>query len=300
MAKRRAGAKNKVPLEILYGDDIASDSLVLSGMRNLERELNEQFKQERVTAAETERLTSQIYRSVFQVADKDGQAKAAQNELKKLGARWAKLPLKRPKRQKAKQRVFPGSIAATLAPPFNYQWTWSATSRNPSMELSADRNTGDMSFYIWTKGSTCSGSARAANGIFFRPVTENGILRLWANPAFDYAWLTSGIFRTGHSDAFIGLYVGRYNLSGGFAGAVVNQTVTLWDDSPTLGSSGLRTGSNSGYPLFAQFDVDRSHWYALWVWCGGRAKGDAGDLISGSMALSRLNVNVPSITWELF
>lgn len=300
MAKRRVGPQDKVPLEFLFGDDIASDSLVLHGMRDLERELNEQFKWERVAAAETARQTGQIYRSFFKGVDNGDHAKAAQNELRKLDTRLAKRRLKRPKRRKAKQRIFPGSIAATLTPPFNYQWTWKATSNRPSLELSADRSTSDMAFYIWTRGATCAGSARAAQGTFFRPITENGILRLWANPAFEYAWLTNGIFRTGHSDAFIGLYVGRYDLSGGFDGTVLNQTVTLWDDSPSLGRSGLRTGSNSGFPLFAQFDVDRSHWYALWAWCGGRATGDAGDLLSGSMALSRLNVNVSSITWELF
>ena len=87
MAKKRAHTKDdRVPLEFLYGDDIASDSLMLRGMHDLERELNEQFKQERTAATETARHMSQTYRSLFKGLGKDDRVKAAHKDLRKLSA----------------------------------------------------------------------------------------------------------------------------------------------------------------------------------------------------------------------
>src|SRR5262249_9727625 len=179
-------------------------------------------------------------------------------------------------------RIFPGSIGATVAPPFNYQWTWNATSGGPSLSVSANRNTGQMGFSIWNASRDASGTARAAVGILFRPITENGILRLSAKPAFNYLWWTICALASAHSDAFIGLYVGRYNWSGGFDAAPVSQMISLWNDDSWWAGAGSHSGSNSGFPLIAQFNVDRSHFYALWVWCGGRATGAGWGVFFGS------------------
>jgi len=158
-----------------------------------------------------------------------------------------------------------------------------------------------MTFSIWNAGNDASGSARAAVGIYFRPTTANGILRLTSNPAFNFSWWTYCVLASAHSDAFIGLYVGRYTLSGGFDGAPVNQQISLWNDDSWWAGAGSHSGSNSAFPLFAQFNVDRSHYYALWVWCGGRASGAGwGSAFWGSGAGSNLSVTVPSIFWELF
>src|SRR5262245_28137063 len=113
-------------------------------------------------------------------------------------------------------------------------------------------------------------------------------------------WSTYCVLASAHSDAFIGLYVGRYNVSGGFDGAPVSQIIRLWNDDSWWYGAGSHSGSNSGFPLIAQFNVDWSHFYALWVWCGGRATGEGFGTFSGSGAGSQLSVAVPSMTWELF
>src|SRR4029453_11644215 len=94
------------------------------------------------------------------------------------------------------QRIFLGSIGATVTVPFNYQWTWSAGTGSPSIATSADRTTGRMSFSLFGNFSNSSSvSAAVALGIYFRPMVTNGILRLFANPGFTYRWSTFGAFR---------------------------------------------------------------------------------------------------------
>jgi hypothetical protein len=211
------------------------------------------------------------------------------------------MKLERPKFLKENQRIFTGSIAATVVPPFSYQWTWNAGSGGPDhLDVSANRATGRMDFYAHTNPDhSSSGSVRTALGIYFRPVTSNGILRVSANPSINYRWWDYCAFASAHTDGFIGLYIGRYNLSGGFDAAPVNQQRSIWNDS-SWWSGGGGSGSNSGFGLSAQLNVDNSHWYALWVWCGGNVSAEGWHTFSGSGAGASMSVAIPSITWELF
>jgi hypothetical protein len=144
-----------------------------------------------------------------------------------------------------------------------------------------------------------SASARAALGIFFALATDGtSHFRFWANPAFGFNWWDICLFDSAHSDGFIGLYAGAYDWSGAFAGAPVDQMISLWsDDSWWSGAS--NQGSNSGFPLSADFEVDSSHWYALWVWCGVDDSAAGWGTFSGSGSGSSLAITVPSISWEL-
>jgi hypothetical protein len=206
-----------------------------------------------------------------------------------------------PQAPEVTQRIFTGSIGATVTAPYDYPWTWSIAAGSPDLFVSADKTTGRMSFNIWSNwDDESSGSAAVGLGIFFKPMTASGILRLSSNPSFNYTWGTWDTLASAHSDAFIGLYVGSYALGGGFDGAPVNQQIVLWSDDSWWSGAGYHQGSNSAYPLFAQFNVDSSHWYALWVWCGGNAAAEGWGTFSGSGANSGLTVALRSITWELF
>lgn len=298
-AKSRKRRVQDFPLEFLYGGKPAPEKLVRRGMADLEKELTRQFRDEHAKENEIAKSMKAVHGPLIDVASRNERAAAGVRQLRERDARLGKQKLTVPGTPEEKQRIFAGSIGATVTPAYNYRWTWNATSGGPSLGVSASNNTGQMAFNIWSNGRDASGSARAAVGIFFRPVTDNGILRFSSNPAFNYNWWTYCAFASAHSDAFIGLYVGRYNLSGGFDYAPVNQTIGLWNDDTWLGG-GSHSGTNSGFPLFAQFNVDRSHWYALWVWCGGRATGAGWGIFTGSGAGSNLSVRVPSMTWELF
>jgi|GEM_PF-1282918 hypothetical protein len=289
------------PVELLSGGKPVAEKLVRRGMLDLERELTKQFNEERDLEVEATGHMSQVRDALLTKAISTDQMATGVRGLRALDYRLSKAKLNLPKIPSQKRSIRTGSIVANVVPPFTYQWTWSATSGNPSLSLAANRTTGQMSFNIWNASRDASGSARAAIGIYFRPVTESGFLRLWSNPAFNYSWWTYCAFASAHSDAFIGLYVGRYTLAGGYDATLISQQINLWNDDSWWSGAGSHNGSNSGYPLFSQFNVDRSHWYALWVWCGGRASAVGWDSpFWGSGAASNLAVTIPSMTWELF
>jgi|KBSMisStandDraft_5_1062788.scaffolds.fasta_scaffold59332_2 hypothetical protein len=300
MATKSAFNK-EIPIEALFGNYIAPEKMVLTGMKDLEYELNKVFKTEVETRRQLENNTQILRDSLTSFSGKDDKNAMAIKALKEMDRKESRMKLERPKFLKENQRIFTGSIAATVVPPFSYQWTWNAGSGGPDhLDVSANRSTGRMEFYAHTNPDhSSSGSVRTALGIYFRPVTSNGILRVSANPSINYRWWDYCAFASAHTDGFIGLYIGRYNLSGGFDAAPVNQQRSIWNDS-SWWSGGGGSGSNSGFGLSAQLNVDNSHWYALWVWCGGNVSAEGWHTFSGSGAGASMSVAVPSITWELF
>lgn len=298
--------KDKSPLESLFGAKIVPPKLALIGMKELEGMLAQNFLKKTKVRAEIGRfervLRDAIVETVRESAIHRQKARmlhAAVNGMKGIDARLASSKLPIPRALVTAPRLHLGSIGGTQVPPYNYQWSWSAQHGGAAISEGANRTAGQMSFDLWNNSNDASASAAVAVGNYFRPPTDNGILMLWANPAFNYNWWTVCDAASAHSDAFIGFYVGRYNLSGGFDGAVIDQQISLWNDD-SWASGGSDSGSNSGYPLFAQFEVDRSHWYAIWVWCGGNVSAQGWGGCTGSGAGAVLSVVVPSISWELF
>lgn len=287
------------PIECLVGGETAAQSVVLRGMRDLESELAARFKERAAASAALTKATrpqTAAMEALLRERDPEGQMV---KDLQALDRSYSKTRLPSIDVMPERARIFSGSIGATRVPPYNYQWTWNATNGGPAVSVGASANTGAMNYNLWTNSRRSSASAAAAVGIYFRPAFETGILRIWANPALSYNWWTSCAFASAHSDGWIGLNVGRYTLAGGSAGTPVRQQTRLWnDDSWWSGASD--SGSNSGYPLFAQLSVDRSHWYALWVWIGGSISGAGWGTFSGSGAGAVMNARVPAITWELF
>jgi hypothetical protein len=199
-------------------------------------------------------------------------------------------------------RIFSGSIGATVTPPYDYQWTWSAVSGNPDENSeTADHNSGDMSINIWADFNNSSAvSGRAAVGIYFYPPADNGTLQIWSSPSFNYDWGDWCAFDSASADGWIGFYVGSYDLTGAPTGAVVDQQVTLWSDSSWWSGVGEQSGSNSGWGLNpSPIQVDQDHQYIIWIWCGGDVSAAGWGTFSGSGAGDDLNLAVPSITWEL-
>jgi hypothetical protein len=199
-------------------------------------------------------------------------------------------------RSRAVERVFLGSIGATQGPPYDYQWTWSAVSGNASENSeSADAGSGDMSINIWADfNNSSSVSGRAAVGIYFYPPAPNGSLQIWSTPNFNYDWGDWCVLDGASADGWIGLYVGSYDLTGAFTGAVVDQQINLWSDSSWWSGVGEQEGSNSGYGLYAPpIQVDQDHQYAIWVWAGGDVSAAGwGSPFWGSGTGDDLNIGV--------
>jgi len=194
-------------------------------------------------------------------------------------------------------------------PPYDYEWTLnngqgSAGIGRPNILYEiADRNYGYMVFNIWNDPIQPSvGSAEAAVGIYFRP---DPTINLWgARTSFPlyFNWGTWSYFASAQTYGWIGFTVQAFKLSdNSFDGQVVDQRIQLFNVAtfypPPIG---ITEDSNSAYPLQAAFTTDSTHYYIIWVHCGGTiwAKG-WGAAGSGSSANSNIYVaQIPSISLE--
>jgi hypothetical protein len=87
----------------------------------------------------------------------------------------------------------------------------------------------------------------------------------------------------------VGLYIGEYDVNGGgFVTAPVDQQVNLWSDNSWWSGVGEQEGSNSGYPLYAELDVDNDHFYEIWVWGGTDVYAGDGATRSGAAARAEI------------
>lgn len=290
------------PVESLFGGRVAPARLVQRGMADLERKLTQRFHAQEAARREHLAALAKIHGPVRKMLGDNEKIAAGVKALRDLQARYARKKLVVPTAPKVRERIFTSPIGATIVPRFNYDWTWQASSNSPETATSsADRNTGQMSFSAWSAvDHWSSANVRAALGIYFRPQVDNGVLILTSTPALNFGWGDWCGFDSCHSDGWIGLIVGRYNLSGGFDGWSVDEMVNLWSDDSWWHGAGWHTGTNSGYSLAAWFSVDSSHWYAMWVWCGGDISADGWGTFTGSGAASTMSVTIPSITWGLF
>jgi hypothetical protein len=224
------------------------------------------------------------------LAKDDRSVAAAIKRARRQAASEAKRKLPPPKPVKVVGRARLGSIALTLVPPF-WPWTWSATTGSSgTASVSANGNAGTMSFLAYTGDNGKTASTATALGYYFRPLADNGVMFVMANPAVSYYLNTWTVFDSAHAGGFIGLYVGQYTLQGQFLGAVVDQQINL------ASVSGGNQGSNSAYPLWAWTPVDSAHYYDVWVWAGCDAEADGWSVFWGSAALSYGSVTVPSIS----
>ena len=287
-----------VDLNALYGGHIAAPDVVLKGMAGLEQELSKRHNEQESQRATRRQYIQQGIKPLLDMIGKDQGAIQGVQGLSSLQQTSRKM-LTPPVVPRESSRLFLLG-GATVAPPYNYQWTWDVISGTPPREsVTANSASGQMHFVVDTDHDKSSaGSTAAAVGIYFSPFIERGNLLISANPTFSSGWATWCFFNSAHSDGWIGLYVGSYDLSGGFAGAPVSLQFSLWSENVFF-PDGPGNGGVGTMPLRANLSVDSNHYYAIWVWCGGSASGVGWDNFFGSAAYSEMYVSVPSITWEL-
>jgi hypothetical protein len=286
----------------LHGGRFIPPRTIRKSMVGLEERLALEFNERTKLRAQLAEQMHKYRLPLVELISKNQRAAEAVSGLRKLQAAAHARKRRAPHRTKTEERIFVGSFGATQVPPYDYQWTWSAVNGNPTTNNeTADENSGDMTLSLWTdfnNGSSISG--RAAVGIYFYPPAANGSLQIWSTPGFTDDWGDWCTLDGASADAWIGLYVGSYDLTGAFTGAVVDQQVSLWSDSSWWSGVGSQQGSNSGFGLYAPpIQVDQDHQYAIWVWVGGDVSAAGWGTFSGSGAGDDLNVFVPSITWEL-
>jgi hypothetical protein len=192
-------------------------------------------------------------------------------------------------------------LGATVVAPYDFSTVLFSSTGSPGNASRADRFSGQIISSIGGNyNSASSASDAAAVGIFFHPPTDcPGTLRISSSLAFTFDWDTIGALAPAHSDGWLGLLVERFTLNGFPAGVLVDQRTFLWSNDSWFSGAGFFNGSNSGFPLFAQFPVDNQHFYHIWVRCGGSISGVGWAGWFGSVAGTRIIGVVPSITWEL-
>jgi hypothetical protein len=301
-------AKN-FPREYLYAGETVPEEVALHGMTDLEKELTKQFHDKQKSRDETARLLKKIQSPLVNLISSDKNAASGMKEMREMLARRKMEKLMPTKVAKAKEerRIGLSQCEAydNVVPPFNYQWTWKGVGGpgNPGDGVNANKESAIMDFYLVTDDYNdlrSYAAAAAAVGIYFRPSFQEGTFQFWSTPSVRYGWADNAFFGSCHSEGWIGLYAGRYNLDGSFDGAPVYIKNSLWFNSIDWGWSYNHDENTLNNPIYSpQFNVDRDHWYAIWVWCGGSVDGDGVGPISFSTANGLLDVNVPSISWDL-
>jgi hypothetical protein len=267
-----------------------SDEHVQKSRTRLTDMFQRRFEQRETLRKEQYSLTEAPLSLLRKLGEGNPTIEAAVKGARERSRARAKRSLHRPERAKVHARARLGSISVTFVPPY-WPWQWSASTGSATADVSADGNAGTMSFDAWTGQNGKTASTAVALGYYFQPLADNGIMEVFANPAFNYIWDSDNVFDNSHSGAFIGLYVGQYTLDGAFVQAVIDQQISLWNSG-----GGSDQGSNSGYPLFGWTPVDSDHFYEVWVWAGGDAEADGWSAFWGSAALSAANLVVPSIS----
>ena len=285
----------------LYGGRSISAETARRSMAALETRLRAEFKERTRLRKQFNEPLKKVRVTLLDTKTKNNAAAETARQMRALHKVASGRKLKRVRTVAVDTGIFTGMSGATVAPPFDYQWTWGAVDGKAQSNIeTANRTTGTVALNLSTdRDNSSSVAGRAAVGIYFYP-PRNGSLQIWSTPAFNYLWGTVCDLASAHADAWIGLYVGSYDLAGSFVGEVIDQRITLWTDDSWLYGSRLNTGSNSGYGIYAPpIPVDRQHQYIIWVWCGGEVSADGFHLFNGSGAVDQLNISVPSITWEL-
>ena len=284
----------------ILGHGAVPRSVIARSMADLEKALDRRFRELHQRRTELARAHAPLREKLIGELRNDRAWAASIRKLRDTHKSLASQRLAPPKVAAKKERVFLGSIGGTRVAPFDYPWTWSATSGSPTVSTSANVNSGQIALSAYTNFNNGSSlSARGALGIFFSSPTEClSHFKFWSNPALNYDWWDVCAFDSAHSDGFIGLYAAAYDWGGAQTDTPADQMISLWsDDSWWSGASDQ--GSNSGYPLSADFEVDANHYYALWVWCGINDSAAGWGTFSGSGSGADLNVTVPSISWEV-
>ncbi len=286
----------------LYGGRSLTPELAQRAKAQLEQRGKRGFKERARRWVESAKLTREAASSVLDLVAKDKRAEKAVAGMQRLqmDARSSRIAL--PPRPKIGGIVW--AIGATVVPPFDTQLTWSELADGSVAPLvnaeSADPNSGDMSVELWTSPNDFSGvKGEAALGSFFFPPWPSGSLQVTASLTYSYLWGLWVTFSEAFAEAFIGLHVISFDLTGAFTGVVADQSMTLWSKDDKFLASESHDGLNSVNLSAPPFQVDQQHQYVIWVWCRGEVDALGWHTFYGSAAGDSLQAAVHSITWEL-
>jgi hypothetical protein len=298
-----------VSVNDLYGGHFLTQEQIEPSLaiqyRQLTAEFDERVKREGVMNEHARKLHAPF---VDLVGKDPGRIEAVKGlrELADAGHRESKTlkhaPVDRPKQT---ERIFLGSAGAYVPPPFHHL-VWNGVVGVPDTnDQTADGNTGDMNMHMWANEKASAVASYCGLGIYFYPMVANGYLTVSAAPELSYFWGDWCTDDRTTTQGWIKLNVNSYDLAGGFAGTVYENTYQLWYDSSWFGpGAGGHLVLNTAYPLVSPLiEVDNAHSYLIWVVIGGYIYGGGWGLFTYPGWSSEAGVNfgahVPWIRWEL-
>jgi hypothetical protein len=293
-----------LPFEFIQGGPAGDGHSVKEGAQAMEGELKAGFDAG-LTASRPDELNAALISMLANTEGKQAQlrriADSARRQRDEVDP--AKTGLSAPSRD---TRILRGTIGLARSAPYDWDWKWKEVLGAPGLaqEPRSDKSSGWMSMdtlNTGAEGAQPTVSIATAVGNFFQPSAENTIVRLRSFPAISYSWGTFCALGWANAKGWIGLVVQEYNIGSNLLNrTLIQQQQMLWDNQSRVSGTGWINGSNTGYPLFAEFEVDRSHWYALWVWSGVFVNGSGSGFLNAGYARSIMTVHVPSILWEQF
>lgn len=199
----------------------------------------------------------------------------------------------------------PGSISATVVPPFdfNVQIPGVLAGNQPTITGSADKNTGQMSVSCdtATEPGFNGGSMYTSVGIYFHPSVP-GILTVTATPKYSFQWWTNSISSSSSVESFGSGGVTIYGVdvasqTTGATGTIVsvaNAQFYGWDETQ-MDQINLDFGFDLETTATTQIEVDHTLVYLLFVDIETAVEGVGWP---GSLAGAEMSVTVPSISYD--
>jgi hypothetical protein len=289
--KRRGTDRRGNALELLHGGETVPARLLRQRMVEIKQSLEAQFKEKGALQRDAAKYRSKL-QPVPAFTGGDPQVARAVDGLRGISGRLARRKLIAPRVAREAPAILTGLLGVRVTPPYDYADAFDGIGfGSPELSALADKNSGQMSFTIVADDDAPSdGYAYAAMGIFLRPLFGPAILRAWANPAFAFSWWTNSISASAPAGSFA---LGGLQIIGETDS--VSQHLPLWHVNESQELS-FDFGSNPGYPLVVEMNVDVGQQYTLNVFCEGAVNASGWP---GSLAGSNLSINVPSIVWEL-
>lgn len=299
---KRTGSESGA-LEFFRGGKAIPEALVRRHIADVREKRKALFERTTSTKRQMTKYLSQI-QSLSGPDPSDPQTAKALDALLGLHKKLASQKLAFPKIPIGLGGILPGRISATVVPPFDYDVTIpTVIEGEPTLTLSADKNTGQMSVSCVTsvQNESNSGSAYATVGIYFHPMTA-GTLIVSANPTYSFQWWTNSLNSGASVRSFgsTGLTIYGVDVAAEVTGgtgtivSVAGQSLFTWDEDQT-GQVDLDFGSDLHTPVSTQIEVNPTLVYLLFVEADTHVEGVGWP---GSLAGAVISVTVPSITYE--
>jgi len=239
MKKKTSAVESRHSAFQLIGKKEIPAPLLRRIMADRKRQLAAQFQEKSAIWLEAAKYRAILERSASRQVNRSEAAHAVEG-LRKLSQRLAKRKLAAPVVPKIQPGILAGGYTVRVPPPYDHAYTYSkAYQGNPSMHISADASTGQMSASVVSDFRNASyGLATAEVGIYFTSPLGPASLTVSASLAINFsAWVNS-------------LYGGADSLAGPLIG--INSYAP---DGSQTGASGALAG-NGIAPGYVNGGVD--------------------------------------------